>query len=215
MPESRGRRRTSAKKEIPNLKPKPKSKKEWTQLRKLMAAVLGLATLLGVPAAVVAFWPRLTVEIGEPRQPSDPFSAPFTVANTGIMPLRKVSFNVGLCKVFILTVGPNGRPITFNIVGTPDQQAAATTPPCSAPNGALLTSSEWANHRLAPDERYTGSLADMHFLSGGQASEADITMVVTFQPWIIPKTAKSEFRFVTVRQPDGTLRWVSRTLDNR
>jgi hypothetical protein len=53
MPESRGRPRTPERKEIPNLKPKTKPKKEWPQVRKFLAAVLGLATLVGVGPAVI------------------------------------------------------------------------------------------------------------------------------------------------------------------
>jgi hypothetical protein len=219
MPESRGRRRTTERREIPNLRPKTKPKKEWPQFRKLLAVVLGLATLIGVPAAIVAFWPRVSIDLLEPTDGSDPFSAPFTVTNTGIMPLRQASFFVGLCKVSVTVVGPSGRPQTINVVGTPDQPIGAATPPCITPNGARLTSPAWANHRLAPDEKYAGSLADMHFLDvpmrGGQINEADITMIATFQPWIIPRIVKTEFRFVAVKQPNGTFRWFARTLDNR
>ena len=75
----------------------------------------------------------------------------------------------------------------------------------------------WANHRLAPDEKYTGSLADMHLfgLSMAQINDADITVITTFEPWIIPLTVKTEFRFVAVKQPNGAFRWFARTLDNR
>ncbi|HZC57467.1 MAG TPA: hypothetical protein VE396_15715 [Xanthobacteraceae bacterium] len=80
----------------------------------------------------------------------------------------------------------------------------------------------WSNHRLAPDEKYSGSLADMNLLGlqkNGPLSyiinDADITIVIKFSPWIIPWETKSEFRFVTEKQPDGTLRWIPRTLDNR
>jgi hypothetical protein len=214
MPESRGRKYTPERKPLPNLRPKPKPKKEWTQFRKLVAVVLGLATLLGVPAAIVVFWPRVTVDILAPENPLNALSAPFVVTNIGIMPLRNVSFSMGVCRITLKM--PNGSPL--NIVGTPDHPIDPSTPRCATSNGARFATPSWSNHRLAPDERYSGNLADPHTFDAGSnnlISDADISMVVSFRPWVIPWTKEAEFRFVTKPQPDGTLRWFPRSLDNR
>jgi hypothetical protein len=43
---------------------------------------------------------------------------------------------------------------------------------------------------------------------------ADITVVVQFQPWIIPWRREFEFRFATQRVSDG-VRWGARSLGDK
>jgi len=126
MPAPIGPNRTPVRREIPNLWPKPKPKKEWSPLRRLLTVMLGLATLIGVPGAVIAFWPRMTVTPSGLFDESNAYSEIFTVANTGFLAFEDVLVGLGLCSVetenntFIIVgdVCPNGDPhIIFGAAG--------------------------------------------------------------------------------------------------
>jgi hypothetical protein len=42
---------------------------------------------------------------------------------------------------------------------------------------------------------------------------ADISIVVEYQPWLLPVRQEKEFRFATEPRIDGKLEWVSRSVD--
>ena len=138
--------RTPAKKEIPNLKPKAKPPKEWTPIRKLIAVVMGLATLLGVPAAVIAFWPRMIVTPSGLFDESNAYSETFTVANTGFLPFENVLIGIGICSI-----------------ETTKKDFAVTANNCTDDSPRLLIGGgpSWTTQELRRDEPFSVILSDV------------------------------------------------------
>jgi hypothetical protein len=62
--------------------------------------LLGAASIVvGFLAGAFFFLPRVAVDPGSASDPSDPFSATFIVANTGMIPLENVSAAFAICWV--------------------------------------------------------------------------------------------------------------------
>src|SRR5271166_6664508 len=91
--------------------PKMPAKAKSTTIGRLIAIILGIATLIGVPAAVVAFWPRMTATPSGLFDESNAYSETFTVANTGFLALEDVQIGIGICTIETekrdFTVSPN------------------------------------------------------------------------------------------------------------
>lgn len=78
--------------------------------------------------------------------------------------------------------------------------------------GARFTLPEWKNHTLNMDERFTISIADVIKLDkskGIRLYGADILIVVSYKPWLLPFSREKVFRFITRQQTDGNLYWYS------
>ncbi len=159
----------------------------------LIGLILGTATILGAAIAVLTLIPRPIVDPSGPVDPSNPFSSSFTITNMSFIPLEGLNVYVGL-----------GRVVT-----EPAQMDQNIEPDFKA----QLARSEWTNHRLSMDERFTITIGDLFSIGDGvRLSGADIAIVVSYHPWIIPLRREKVFRFVTKRQTDGRLYWYSRPL---
>src|ERR1700730_17434633 len=121
-----------------NPMPKPR---DTPRLPSLVGAVLGLATLLSVPAAVVAFWPRVTVTPSDPVDPEQPFSSSVTIANS-LLPLDSVYPSIVLGDVSFMR---NGHPIHL------DSQH---------PYGAVF-GHDWPRRNMGIDDKTTFALNDL------------------------------------------------------
>jgi hypothetical protein len=88
MPTSRGRKEPKTIGLRSSLPLQRKSK--WTSLSKFFAMILALATVVGGAAAVVTFFPRITIEASGPFDPSPKPPVTFTIANTNVIPLEDV-----------------------------------------------------------------------------------------------------------------------------
>jgi hypothetical protein len=198
-------------------------KQERSRLGKILVALFAIATLLGGTVAAFAALAGVTVNILPPLQPSKAFSAPFAVVNNGIVTLNHVNLMVGICRVDMNLSGAFDprRPRAVTIRG----DGAKFTPGsagCTGPNGARFYNQNWTNHELEPQEKFSTTLDPvLDWLVPLQARDsvtvtsAVITIVVQFQPWIIPWRREAEFRFATQKVPDGTLRWFGSSLENK
>lgn len=159
----------------------------------LIGIILGIATILGAAIAVLSLLPRPIVDPYGPVDPSNPFSASFTITNISFIPLEDLNVSMGLGQVVT-------EPAQINPNFVPNFMSRLARP-------------EWANHRLSMDEKFTITIGDL-FSFGGEAklSGADIAIVISYRPWIIPLRREKIFRFVTKRQTDGQLYWYSRPL---
>jgi hypothetical protein len=148
----------------------------------LLEWLLGLATLIGGLAAILTFLPRVSVSQSDPVEPSNPFSASFTITNMNFIPLRAVGASVAVAQLI-------GAPATMltNVV------ADFTT---------RITRPEWNNHKLAMDQRFTitpapiFAPADPSVRLGG----ADLAIVVT-KPWILPFARERSFVLLLIVKP--------------
>lgn len=164
---------------------------------------------IGFVAAVLSFCPRPTVDIGEPIDASDAYTAPITISNTNVIPLERVSLALGICE---LKIAPQ-----ITIKGTNNEK-------CSRGNDARIQPDTWKNHHLGIDDKWRVLMQDA--ASNGRDtnmvfSGGDITFVVSFTPWPwawlnIERIFRreKEFRFKAVSDPDGKFRWFPKTIDN-
>lgn len=171
---------------------------------------------VGFASAVMTFWPRPTVDIGDPIDLSDPLSAPITVVNTSYVPFERVSIALGLCNLRI----------------TPRLTFQGPSFDCGGGSNARLITPQTSSHRLGIDERWRGLLREFFpFLKDfatacqpahacGPFSGGDITIVVSFAPWpwawlhldrIFGR--EKQFRFEASNEPDGKFRWFPKTID--
>jgi hypothetical protein len=200
MPKSRGRTH-KARKNQQQQKARPEPQRGWwTPFRKFWVVFGAGAVILGAAASAVAFLPRVAVEVSSDAG-DDPWSSPFIITNTNIVPLEDLGIYMGLCRV--VEKGPRG-PFTWK--GEEDQ--------CGTSNLSRLYHEIWLHHRLAMDEKYSVTLQDAFPLPKESFGQADISIVVSFDPWIIPVRQQKEFRFVTRKTSDGKYRWFPQTIDN-
>jgi hypothetical protein len=201
MPESRGRRPT--KRSQIQSRTQDQSKEHWSQWRKYIVAVVVFFTgVIGLASAVVTFLPRLQIDVSQEVQSGSPFPASMTITN-GLLPLDQVSIYVRICSALSSDLGGT-------ILGRKT---------CRGPSGGSggVTTPAWQNHHLMTDEKWIVPMGrNVPFASGVIA--ADISIAVTYWPWLVPKPwfmelRESETRLQIHTQPDGTLIWVPLPVD--
>jgi hypothetical protein len=197
--------------------PKPSAAVEPPWWKKHWMRVVGISTfvvaLVGFVSALATFVPRVTVDAGSLIDPADPLSVPFTITNTTVVPLEHVSGMVGICRIWL------GDRLKIE----------STAGDCSKSNYALLVHPPWQEHRLASDQAFTITLRDAVQASGMKEyaeqfpkylpegrvsySSADISVIVTFHPWLLPIERRKEFRFIGKRESNGTFVWQRQSID--
>lgn len=181
---------------IPNKsKPPQKAAENHEPHKVLWEALLGTATLLGGIVAALTFLPRITVTPSEPSVPQNPFTASFTVANSGMIPLQDVQ----------LTYFP------FEAVMAPSGFNENDRPPINLKVIQGFTYPQWGHHNLPIDERFTITPEHIIGPANSQVSVAgaDVAIVIHYQPWVVPWRRERQFRFVTHRQANGGFTWYS------
>jgi hypothetical protein len=181
---------------------------EWARARRLFAIVLGLATLLGVPAAVIAFWPRMTVSAVGLFDEGNAYSEIFTVANAGFLSFEDVHIGIGLCSI------------------DTEKHDFLVTPNMCAQNDPhmLFTGPSWHTPELRRDEPFSVVLTDAlniatdkyraehpNVFAGMQMMSpllaANIIFRVSFKPWPWPQYISKRYRFVAKLEPNGKMLW--------
>jgi hypothetical protein len=157
-------------------------------------SILASATLIGGFAAVVTFLPRISIVASDSADPSNPFSASFTIKNTNIVPLSDVSASLGIGQVETTGAHPDPQFI-------PSFESRLIMP-------------VWQHHDVSMDEGFTITPGDLFKFPNPNVSVsfADIAIVVEYKPWFMPFHREKVFRFVTHQQTNGRLYWYSQTL---
>lgn len=185
MPKSKGRKPPKQSPQPRHTTPQPKM---WVRIsRWLFATTLAVCTIVG---GLIAFLPRLTVDPEGPLDPSRPYPISFRIVNAGLVPLRNVRPMLGVCLLFA------GPPRAM-----PDQ--------CPGNLTSRLARPAWAVKWLSMDEKHVIDLGDM-LNFGTNFGGADISIVVSYEPWIVPITREIEFRFFTKKTDEGKLVWLPR-----
>jgi hypothetical protein len=154
------------------------------------AVVLGLATLIGVPAAIFAFWPRVTVSVSDPVDPKNPFSAAVTVTNTGLLPLDKVTPFFGLQQM--------------DFGGTAVQADPANKA------YTLFGSTRWGSgFDLGLDDKYSFGLNEIWGVQPNLTT-ATVAIVVRYQLPIVHVHREKIFPLVAERQSNGQMYWYAK-----
>lgn len=153
-----------------------------------------IAFVVGLAASVVTFLPRVTVESGASIDPSNPYPIPFVITNTGIVPLTNVQPAIGLCAFW---------------TGDPPQ----IPPACDGSLHSRLVMPKWLVRELRHDEKHMIRLDDLFAIKPpAKFGGADISIVITYYPWLIPIKREVEFRFITHKENNAMLSWVPQPL---
>jgi hypothetical protein len=164
--------------------------KQGRVLRALAAAIL-----VGGTTAAVVLLPGVTVDSEGPVDPSNPYPISFKIADSNFIPLNNVNAYLVVCYV-----------------------AAAPAPPaqqCQPPYKTRLFKASWRDHSVTTKQPFTITLDDfMRFAAPAKFGGADISIIVEYQPWLVPVRQEKEFRFTTLPQIDGKLHWIARSLDD-
>jgi hypothetical protein len=209
MPKSRGRKRKPRGAQSQTPKPTTPAKELRSRpLGRLIAIILGLATLVGVPAAVIAFWPRMTVTASGLYDDSNAYSETFSVANTGFLPLEDVQVGIGICSI-------ETEKLDFNV----------SKDNCFGEGAHIVIAGPpWWTPELRRDEPFSIVLSDgMNVATekyreahpkivGGiqmlsELKSANVIVTITSKPWPLWWTIRRGFRFVAEEQPNGKIMW--------
>jgi hypothetical protein len=164
----------------------------WWQLTIAISVIVAI-----VAGALFLFPPRVTVDSSGAFDASDPLSTSFVIKNTWVLPLRGVMPFVGHCEFRV----------TSHITLEGD---------CSTSRGSSrFVVPSWGSRNLDVDEKFSIALASVFNTPAGTFSGGDITIGVTFRPWIIPYPIERMFRFVAQKQRDGRFSWVPQALDGK
>jgi hypothetical protein len=197
MPTSRGRKEPKTIGLRSSLPLQRKSK--WTSLSKFFAMILALATVVGGAAAVVTFFPRITIEASGPFDPSPKPPVTFTIANTNVIPLEDVKPRLGFCAV------------SLNFGGTDEPNPPFNK--CNENSTGFLSPPNWQHSRLAMDEKLTATWDDaFKNETSGTVDYADVIVTVVYRPWFLPWVREKTFRFVTRKLGDQKIHWFARPL---
>jgi hypothetical protein len=209
MPKSTKRKKIN---KTPSLPPPPSPPPSWWKKhwKGLLAIAGSVAAIVGFASAVATFLPRISIDIGDPIEPSNPLSAPITVTNTFI-PLERVNLALGLCRIVI-------SGITYQQYNTTNEK---TDYGCTSGGPAYFTSPAMTNHRLATDDKWRVLFND--FVVGPPLPRfggGDIRMVLKFIPWPFSYLhmdwifgRQKEFRFKARTTANGNWQWFASTID--
>jgi hypothetical protein len=153
---------------------------------------------VAVLLAYLALIPRISISLGDPVDPDNPFSSRFTVKNDGLMPLNDVF--IGIHPQLI-------------VKGT----AKVGAPPRKEGDGKdvfTFTTPQWQHLHLGMDEVFTiqistvlGPIGGLRFPQEGEFTKGDISIIVRYKPWIFPFRQVREFRVELRKESNGKDYW--------
>lgn len=138
------------------------------------------------------------MESSGPFDPSNPFSASFTIINTGFVTLENVNVYFTPC-----TITGGKTPFVY------DPQK------CDYHHASRFIEGEWQNHTLRHDDQYAVTPVNIFRIT--PLTGADIGFVVSYEPWplsLFSIRLERIFRFVTKNMLDGKLYWMARPADD-
>jgi len=143
------------------------------------------ALLLTIVGTYYTFSPKFTIEPKDSLDSTNPFATPFTIKNDSLFDVSTISIKGGIRKVY-----------TKNGSSFSDFGVMTSAPPI--PN-------------LEPGEATT-FIIPFPFNSPFPFSFADIAIMVSYRPALLPFTRNKSLRFATIEAKDGTLHWVSKAI---
>jgi hypothetical protein len=145
-----------------------------------IVALSALATLAGLAFVV---YPRLTVGPGQTVLPSNPFHTPFILTNAGYLPIENIDFICGVREViFKGSTKPNMENVHMNIANR---------------NIPKLSASETTSIEF-----------DRFFSKDTPIASADIEVLVTYRPFLLPIRMEYSQRFKTRLNHLQEFQWI-------
>ena len=189
MPRNRKPRRRRAKAPRLGASAGPSSS-GWRGLQLLWPVIVVGSVIL----AYIALWPRIVIDPEGDIDPANPTRISFKVTNTGFIPLHSVKAFVGLCTLYA------GEPTDL-----PER--------CDKMRTRLFLP-RWDAKSLRRDEPETIRLDEaLKFPQPAKLGAADMSIGVSFTPWVVPIQWELEYRFQTHAESDGKLSWIRRPME--
>jgi hypothetical protein len=164
---------------------KPGKKPEAAPSRWTWDWKYSLATALAIAGLIlgaISLQARPTVSLEAPLDPADVLTTPFVISNDGMLSLNSVNVES-----------------YFSRIGYGD-------PPNGADRYSIGRGFSPRNQTLEIGEKETVRVGHFMYTNTPPVTYADIAWIVYFRSPFIPILRHRVFRFVTVRQKDGTLR---------
>ena len=152
-------------------------------LRSSWKLIAGFGTVLGLAVTLYGLSARVAVSCDSPIDPQKPFSSPFTVANMGVLPIYDVHFACTL------------RNVTWQDGGVSNIRTRTDAEPIK---------------RISAGESTTTFCRFLPYKA--TIESGDIEVEVKYRPAYLFWSKGSSFRFGTVKESSGTLRWVPKAL---
>jgi hypothetical protein len=168
-----------------------KPRRRWAKGLSAFVAIFGV---FAGAVGLLTEWPRPTIEPTNAPEASNPFSGIFKVANTRFYPLDDVRIEAYL---WCAKIG----------------SGTDTTPPTMCKRGMASSKQEWNKRTLAADESYEIDVGNVLFATPSALLYADISIKVSYTPWVVPYHLNKEFRFYTRRKDDGGIEWLHKPLE--
>lgn len=145
--------------------------------------ITGLIAILGLVVTLYSLSARVAVTSDSPINPEKPFSSPFTVSNQGILPIYNVLFSSTL------------RNVKWKDGGIVNIRTKTDAAPIKRINAgeATTTFCKFLPYRA-------------------KIESADIEVEINYRPAYLFWSRRSSIRFGTVKESNGTLRWLPRAL---
>jgi hypothetical protein len=157
--------------------------------------------VISLAAAIVTFLPSVSIVQPGSFDPTHPFSSPFQIKNTNIIPLDNLQVYIGICNIFTSQIAPGLHKCER------DKEARLST--------FWISMARWKFSRIAKDAEVDVPLGDAVNIAPPMVLVAgDIVVSVVYNLWFLPWTYGTAKRFYTRRQADGQLYWLETTLDD-
>jgi hypothetical protein len=145
---------------------------------------------------LVVLWPRPSAASIDPIDPDNPFSSRITITNNSFVPLEDMEIGI--------------HPQTIKAGNA--QVLAPGRQKGDAGTVFTFTRPEWQHLLLDIDDSVTITPADILGPTGGVSFgdqsllDADLSVIVRYNPWFVPFRRAKEFRFRT-KQTNGKYYW--------
>jgi hypothetical protein len=158
------------------------AERPWT---KWIASIGAVVTIAGI----AKFFPLIDVKAIAEADPVNPLSAVFELKNEQVYELRDLSIEVSL-RCAKLGYGKNDDPID-----------------CRRPS-LRSDSKRWSQHTLGAGQPYDFTPGERMFITPGGMRYVQISIYVSFKPWLLPWWPEQEYRFETRVRSDGKVDWL-------
>lgn len=170
---------------LPLPMPTPEPPREWAWKR-WASAFTALVGVLGV----LHYLPSITVKATADADPANPLSAVFELTNEQVYDLNDLGIEVSL------RCGRIGH-------GTNTDSMDCKRPSMRSDN------QRWSQHDLGAHRSYEFTPGDRLFITPGAMLYAQISIYVSFKPWLMPFWwPEQEYRFETRVRSDGKVDWL-------
>jgi hypothetical protein len=185
----------------------------------LLGVILGICTLIGGAAAVVTFWPAVTVTTAGLFDPETSYSVSFVATNVGYVTLNDAEMAIGICSI-------ENEKHDLWVTETWEYKER-----CGGIPKLAIANLKWMHHKLTHNDSMTATLSDtMTMLTEKYRAEnpdiiaglktlsplvsADVVVIVSYYPWVFPWKRRASFAFVAEKQPNDKILWKARPVED-